>query len=270
MTMDLGLHGKSVAVTGGGRGIGRATVLALAREGANVAYCSRSLEQLRLVEKEVTEEGGRCLPIQIDLAEAGAADDFIADTVDAFGALDVLVANHGFHQIKDFEELTDDDWYRTFEINFFSAMRVCRAAIPHMKAKRRGHIVVVSAGSIYKPSIGVDEHPHYTASKAAIANFAKFLSKRYGPDNIIVNSVLPGYGMSEERINIWADEARSRNQTPEEHFVELANDIGYLPALHRPGHADELARVITFLVSGANTYMSGVDVQIDGGGLDIG
>jgi 3-oxoacyl-[acyl-carrier protein] reductase len=268
--MDLGLQNKSAAVTGGGRGIGRATVLALAREGANVAYCSRSLEQLRLVEKEVAEEGGRCLPIQIDLAEAGAADDFITQTVDSFGGLDVLVANHGFHQIKDFEDLTDDDWYRTFEINFFSAMRVCRAAIPHMKPKRQGHIVVVSAGSIYKPSVGTDEHPHYTASKAAIANFAKFLSKRYGPDNIIVNCVLPGYGISEAVINMWADEAREQNRSTEEHFVDLATDIGYLPALHRPGHTDELARVITFLASGANTYMSGVDVQIDGGGLDVG
>ncbi len=267
--MDLGLTGKVAAVTGGGRGIGRSTVITLAREGAQVAYCSRSLDQLRVVEKEVTGEGGTCLPIQMDLAEPGGADEFIRLTLDRFGDLDVLVSNHGFHQIRDFEDLSDEDWSKTFEINFFSAMRVCRAAIPTMKAKQRGRIVIVSAGSIYKPSIGRDEHPHYTASKAALSNFAKFLSKRYGPDNILVNAVLPGYGISKAIIDLWAEQAEQRGITPEEHFVEMATDIGYLPALHRPGTTEELANVITFLASDASSYLSGVDIQIDGGGLDV-
>jgi len=267
--MDLGLQDKIAAVTGGGRGIGRATVLALVREGAQVAYCSRSLDQLRGVEKEVAEIGGTCLPIQIDLAEMGAADEFIRLTVEEYGDLDILVSNHGYHQIKDFEALTDDDWAKTFDINFFAAMRVCRAAIPYMKAKQHGHIVIVSAGSIHKPSIGRDEHPHYTAAKAAIANFAKFLSKRYGPDNILVNTVLPGYGISQTVMDRWEDEARQNGQSVQEHFVAMASAIGYVPALQRAGSTDELANVITFLVSDASSYVSGVDIQVDGGGLDV-
>ncbi len=267
--MDLGLNGKVAIVTGGGRGIGRATVESLAREGVKVAFCSRSLDQLRAVEKEVTGDGGVCLPIQIDLQEKSAAEELVSQTIGQFGDLDILVCNHGYHQIKDWEDLTDEDWERTFDINFFAAMRVCRAALPPMVAKKRGHCVIVSAGSIYKPSIGVDEHPHYTAAKAAVANLAKFLSKRYGPDNILVNAVLPGYGISQTSIDLWAKQAEEQGVTPTEHFIALANYIGYLPALHRPGSTDELARVITFLVSGANTYLSGVDIQIDGGGLDV-
>ncbi|HLG67721.1 MAG TPA: SDR family NAD(P)-dependent oxidoreductase [Acidimicrobiales bacterium] len=267
--MDLGLEGKVAIVTGGGRGIGRATVELLAREGVRVAYCSRSIDQLRAVEKEVTGAGGTCLPIQIDLQERSAADELVRQTLAHFGDLDILVCNHGYHQIKDWEELTDEDWDRTFDINFFAAMRVCRAALPTMVAKREGHVVVVSAGSIYKPSIGVDEHPHYTAAKAAVANMAKFLSKRYGPDNIIVNAVLPGYGISPAVIDLWNAQAREEGLTPEEHFVKTATTIGYLPALHRPGTTEEFAKIIAFLVSGANTYLSGVDVQIDGGGLDV-
>ncbi len=267
--MDLGLNGKVAIVTGGGRGIGRATVETLAREGVKVAYCSRSLDQLRAVEKEVTGDGGVCLPLQLDLQDKAAAEELVNQTMSYFGDLDILVCNHGYHQIKDWEELTDEDWERTFDINFFAAMRVCRAALPPMVAKKQGHCVIVSAGSIYKPSIGVDEHPHYTAAKAAVANMAKFLSKRYGPDNIIVNAVLPGYGISQAAIDIWARQAEEQGVTPTEHFVDLANHIGYLPALHRPGTSEELARVITFLVSQANTYLSGVDIQIDGGGLDV-
>lgn len=267
--MDLGLEGKVALVTGGGRGIGRATVETLAREGAHVAFCSRSLDQLRAVEKEVTGRGGSCLPVQIDLQEKAAADELVAQTIAQFGDLDILVCNHGYHQIKDWEELTDEDWEKTFDINFFAAMRVCRAALPPMVAKRSGRVVIVSAGSIYKPSIGVDEHPHYTAAKAAVANLAKFLSKRYGPDNILVNAVLPGYGLSQTVIDMWAAQAEQQGVTAQEHFVDMATEIGYLPALHRPGSAEEFGRIIAFLVSGANTYLSGVDVQIDGGGLDV-
>jgi 3-oxoacyl-[acyl-carrier protein] reductase len=266
--MDLGLSGKVAIVTGGGRGIGRGTVEVLAREGVQVAYCSRSLDQLRAVEKEVTGAGGTCLPIQIDLQDKSAADELVRQTINEFGGLDILVCNHGYHQIKDWEDLSDEDWEKTFDINFFAAMRVCRAALPPMVAKKKGHVVVVSAGSIYKPSIGVDEHPHYTAAKAAVANMAKFLSKRYGPDNILVNAVLPGYGLSETVINHWADEAADHGKSAEEHFIEMATHIGYLPALHRPGTTEEFGRIIAFLVSDANSYLSGVDIQIDGGGLD--
>jgi 3-oxoacyl-[acyl-carrier protein] reductase len=267
--MELGLRDKVAIVTGGGRGIGRATVETLAREGVKVAYCSRSLDQLRVVEKEVTGDGGLCLPIQIDLQDRSAGNELVRQTLDHFGDLDILVCNHGYHQIKDWEDLTDEDWERTFDINFFGAMRVCRAALPPMVKKKQGHVVIVSAGSIYKPSIGVDEHPHYTAAKAAVSNMAKFLSKRYGPDNVIVNAVLPGYGISPTVIDLWERQATEEGVTPQQHFIDMANEIGYLPALHRPGSTEEFARIITFLVSGANTYLSGVDIQIDGGGLDV-
>jgi 3-oxoacyl-[acyl-carrier protein] reductase len=266
--MDLGLNGKVAAVTGGTRGIGRATVLALAREGVRVAFCARDEEAVRLVEKEVAAEGGTCFGQQVDLAERSVAEDFITNTVDAFGELDILVAAAGIHKIKEFADLTDAEWDETFEVNFFAPMRVCRAAIPYMQQKRSGHIVLVSAGSIHKPSIGPDVHPHYTASKAALANLAKFLSKQYGPDNIVVNTVLPGYSIREEIRELWANEAEAAGQSTEEHFVQMATDIGYLPAMRRAGTPEEFANVITFIVSDANSFMSGVELAIDGAGLD--
>jgi len=267
--VDLGLAGKVAIVTGGGRGIGRGTVEVLAQEGAHVAFCSRSLDQLRAVEKEVTASGGSCLPVQIDLQEQGAADELVQQAVDAFGGLDILVSNHGYHQIKTWDELTDEDWATTFEINFFSAMRVCRAALPKMVEAGGGHVVIVSAGSIYKPSIDNDEHPHYTASKAAVANMAKFLSRKFGRHNVIVNAVLPGFGFSATTNELFAARAAEEGMEPGEYFVQFARNLNYVPALQRPGSIHEFGRIIAFLVSGANTYLSGVDVQIDGGGLDV-
>ena len=267
--MDLQLAGKVALVTGGGRGIGRGTVEVLAHEGAHVAFCSRSLDQLQLVEKQVTATGGVCLPIQIDLQEPGAAAELVQETVRHFGQLDVLVCNHGFHQIKTWDELTDDDWATTFEINFFSAMRVCRSALPHLVARGGGHVVIVSAGSINKPSIDDDEHPHYTASKAAVANLAKFLSRKFGRNNIIVNAVLPGYALSQRSREVLTARGEASGLPFDEYFLEYANKLNYVPALQRPGDIHEFGRVIAFLVSGANTYVSGVNIQIDGGGLDI-
>ncbi|MBO0729802.1 MAG: SDR family NAD(P)-dependent oxidoreductase [Acidimicrobiaceae bacterium] len=267
--MDLGLAGKVAIVTGGGRGIGRGTVEVLAQEGTHVVFCSRSLEQLRLVEKEVTATGGSCLPVQIDLQEPGAADSIVEQAVSQFGGLDILVCNHGYHQIKTWDELTDEDWATTFDINFFSAMRVCRAALPPMINNGGGHIVILSAGSINKPSIDLDEHPHYTAAKAAVANMAKFLSRKFGRDNIIVNAVLPGYGLSNFSTGYFASKAKAEGVEPEDYFLKFARDLNYVPALQRPGDIYEFGRIIAFLVSGANSYLSGVNIQIDGGGLDV-
>ena len=267
--MDLGLDGKVAIVTGGGRGIGRGTVEVLAEEGARVAFCSRSLDQLRLVEKEVTATGGICLPIQLDLQDPAAAGALVEQTIDHFGGLDILVCNHGFHQIKPWDELTDEDWATTFDLNFFSAMRVCRAAVPRLVANGGGHVVIVSAGSIKKPSIDDDEHPHYTAAKAAVANMAKFLSRKFGRDNVIVNAVLPGYAFSARTNEVFEGRARERGMSTNEYFLDFADNLNYVPALQRPGDIYEFGRIIAFLVSGANTYLSGVDIQVDGGGLDV-
>jgi 3-oxoacyl-[acyl-carrier protein] reductase len=268
--MDLELSGKVAIVTGGGRGIGRGTVEVLAQEGAHVAYCSRSVDQLRLVEKEVTANGGACLPIQLDLQESSAADALVEQTVAHYGSLDILVCNHGFHQIKTWDELTDADWATTFDLNFFSAMRVCRAALPRIVGNGGGHVVIVSAGSVYKPSIDNDEHPHYTAAKAAVANMSKFLSRKFGPQNVIVNAVLPGYALSSKAIDVLTARGAERGLDFDSYFLEFADNLNYVPALLRPGDIYEFGRVIAFLVSGANTYLSGVDIQIDGGGLDVG
>ncbi len=268
--MDLGLRGKVAAVPGGTKGIGLATAIALAREGARVSVCARGAEGLRLVQDRIAAVGGECLTVQADLgADPKAAQRFVDETVARYGGLDILVAANGVHEIKEFADITDADWQRVFENNFFATVRLCRAAVPHMQKRRWGRVVIVSAGSIHKQSIGPDVHPHYTTAKAAVSNLAKFLSKQYAPDNILVNSVLPAYSIKPEGMARYRRAAEDLGISEREAFLREASAIGFVPALGRPGAPEEFADVIVFLASARTSYVTGIEVAIDGGGLDV-
>ncbi len=268
--MDLGLRGKVAAVPGGTKGIGLATAIGLAREGARVAVCARGQEGLRIVQDRIRAEGGDCLAVQADLgADREAAQRFIDRVVGQYGRLDILVAANGVHEIKEFAALADDDWQRVFDNNFFATTRLCRAAIPAMQKQRWGRIVIVSAGSIHKQSIGPDVHPHYTTAKAAVANLGKFLSKQYAGENILVNTVLPAYSIKPEGMARYHRMAEDLGISDREAFLREATVIGFVPALGRPGTPEEFADVILFLVSERASYLTGVEIAIDGGGLDV-
>ena len=237
--MELGLENKVVAIAGASKGTGRATTIRMAREGARVAYCSRSIDTLREIEKEITGFGGTCLPIECDLSERAAAQDFVDETVRAFGGLDVAVFTPSLHRSREFLDLTDDEWDETYNITFHAAVRLTRAAIPHMQARHWGRIVLVGAGSVYKQSVGIgishgDVHPDFTTAKAALTNLSKFLSKNFGVDNIFVNCVHPAFVFPTERIALFAAWATQEGLSEQESFLKMAADVGYTPALGQP------------------------------------
>ena len=126
--------------------------------------------------------GGTCLPIECDLSEQSAAARFVAETVQAFGRLDIAVFTPSLHVSREFLDLTDDEWQQSYDITFHSAVRFTRGCDPHMQAQGGGRIVLVAAGSVYKQSVGIgighrDVHPDFTTAKAALTNLSKFLSK---------------------------------------------------------------------------------------------
>jgi len=273
--MELGLEGKVAAIAGASKGTGRATAIRMAREGAKVAYCSRSIDLLRDIEKEISSFGGTCLPIECDLAERAAAGEFVAETVKTFGQLDVAVFTPSLHVAREFLDLTDDEWEESYNITFHAAVRFTRAAIPLMQAKRWGRIVLVAAGSVYKQSVGIgighrDVHPDFTTAKAALTNLSKFLSKNFGVDNIFVNCIHPAFTFPPDTLAALAARAVDEGLSEQESFLKMARDVGYIPALGRPGTSDDCANIITFLCSEANGYITGVEIAVDGGGLDIG
>jgi NAD(P)-dependent dehydrogenase (short-subunit alcohol dehydrogenase family) len=184
--MDLGLRDKVVVVTGASQGIGLAVVRAFADEGARVVagarHSSPDLEALG-AEAEV-------VAMAVDLATQDGPAALVARAVGAFGGLDVLVNNLGVGAVRGgFLSVTDEEWRHTFDLNLFSAVRACRAALPALLARGSGAIVNVASVNSFQPDPSVVD---YCASKAALASLSKALSMEFGPRGIRVNSVAPG------------------------------------------------------------------------------
>jgi NAD(P)-dependent dehydrogenase (short-subunit alcohol dehydrogenase family) len=182
------LEGKVAIVTGGSRGIGRATVLALAKEGCRVSFTylehkDRAEEVLR----ELEARGHEGMALRCDVAHSEDARRVVDATVDRFGKLDILVNNAGVLIPASIDELTDEVWERTLQVNLKGALNMCRWALPHLR-KRGGRIVNVSSiAGLMGGVVGV----HYAASKAGLLGFTRALAPEVAPDGILVNSIAP-------------------------------------------------------------------------------
>jgi 3-oxoacyl-[acyl-carrier protein] reductase len=246
--MDLGLAEKVALVTGASRGIGAAIAAGLAAEGCRVALVARGEEGLEAQAVRLRAMGADVLPIAADLTEPDAAAKVVADTEDVFGQLDVLVNNLGGGKSGE----DDEAWAFTLDVNLLAAMRCCRAAIPGMKERRRGAIVIVS--SISGWMVG-GSPPSYNVAKAAEIMYARTLARDLAPFGIRANTVSPGSVMFEG--GGWA---RRRDSHPEEiaNFVERDMPSG------RFGTPEEIADVTVFLCSDRARWISGADIHVDG------
>ena len=252
--MDLGLKDRVAIVTGGTQGIGRASALRLAAEGARVVAVARGEERLALVAGEIRAAGGTALPVRADVGKASDCARVIDETVKAFGRIDILVNNAGTSATGAFESVTDEAWQADFDLKLFAAVRLARLAIPHMKRAGGGRIVNIT-------NIGAKQ-PHArsmptTVTRAAGLALTKALSKEFAPDNILVNTVCIGLikaGQHETK-------AAARGIEPAALYAELAGKI----PLGRVGEAEEVANVIAFLASSAASYVTGTSINLDGG-----
>ncbi|MFF4653649.1 oxidoreductase [Streptomyces sp. NPDC001380] len=259
--MDLHLKGKTVVVTGASRGIGLATAVAFAAEGAHVVAGARSpgpgLEELALTHGLV--------PVAGDLATAEGVERLVATAVERFGGVDVLVNNVGAVQprLGGFLSVTDEDWLATLNLNLMSAVRTCRAALPSLLASR-GAIVNVSSVNAFLPDPGVID---YTASKAAMTNFSKALSKEVGPQGVRVNTVAPG----PVSTDIWEGAGGMADQIAGAMGVDLETAVEQAVAglggfaTGRFTRPDEVADLVLMLASDRTANITGTDVTIDGG-----
>ncbi|MGA8050904.1 MAG: SDR family oxidoreductase [Burkholderiales bacterium] len=252
--MDLGLKGKAAIVTGGTQGIGRATALMLAREGASVAIAARGRELLDEAAAEIRAAGGSVAPIQADVSKAEDCERLVAETLKAFGRIDILVNNAGTSATGEFASVTDAAWQADFELKLFAAIRLARLAIPHMRRQGGGRIVNLTNIGAKQPRA---KSMPTTVTRAAGLAFTKALSKEYAPDNILVNTVCIGLvraGQHERR-------ARSTGKPVEQLYEAMGKDI----PLGRVGRAEEVAAVIAFLASQAASYVTGTSINLDGG-----
>ena len=252
--MDLGLKGKIAVVTGGSDGIGRATALRLAQEGANVAICARRKEPLDETAAAMSKFGVQTLAMSADMSKAADVERFMKAVVDKFGRIDILVNNAGTSKRGAFLELTDEEWAADLELKVFGAIRCSRLAVPHMKKNGGGRIVNITISSAKQP--GAQSYPT-SVSRAAGLAITKAMSKEFAADNILVNTVCIG------KIKSGQHERRYKKdgKTAEQYYADTSRDI----PMKRVGEADEVATAITFLVSDAASYVTGSSLNLDGG-----
>lgn len=252
--MNLELAGTRVLVTGGSRGIGRATVKLLAAEGGNVEFCARTESRVNDTEAELTADGQSVKGTAVDLSIAKTVGGWASDAISRLGGLDVLVANASAMATG-----TDDEaWEQNYRVEIASLNELVVIAKPHLKesAKRRGDAAIVAIGST--SALSANTIDAYGAIKAALIHSVKGLSRTLIKDGIRVNMVSPGPVYSEG--GIW-DKVRADN--PE----AFANKIAQIP-LGRMGTPEEIANVVAFLCSPRARYIVGSNIIADGGRSD--
>ncbi|BFH65647.1 MULTISPECIES: SDR family oxidoreductase [Paenibacillus] len=256
--MDLQLQGKKALVMASSQGLGKAIAAELVKEGADVMLSSRSDDKLRSVQQELVKLGsGEVEYYAADITIPHEVEGLIRYTADTFGQIDILVNNGGGPPSGTFESFTDEDWENAFRLNLLSYVRTIRCALPHMKEKG-GHIVNVTSTSIKQPIPGLILSNTF---RTGVAGMTKTLSQELAQYGILVNSVAPGR-IATDRIR-KLDENRAKEQgITVEQFRELSQKE--IP-LGRYGQPEEFAKAVAFLLSGANSYITGSMLMIDGG-----
>lgn len=255
--MDLGLKGKVALITGASKGIGLETALHLAYEGAKVAICARNGEHLKAAGTLIFEKTGtEVLHIKADVTLEEDCKRIVSKTVEHFGSLDIVINNAGTSSAHPFEQVGTELWHHDLDLKLFGAIHCTRYAIPYMRQAGGGAIVNVTAANAKTPT--ASSLPT-TVSRAAGMALTKAMSKDLGPDNIRVNAVCIGKIRSDQIERKWKREA------PDLTWEQYARDPIHQIPLGRIGNADEAAKVITFLVSDAASYVTGTAVNIDGG-----
>ena len=258
--MELGLVGKVALITGGSDGIGKATAIAMGHEGVKVAICARNPERLEQAADDIRQTTGTdVLAMPADVRNQGQIEWFFKETLHRFGRLDILVNNAGGSAAGPLLEMDDAIWQGDLDTKLFGAVRCSRLAIPHMIEAGAGRIINVT--SIW------GKHPEAatvptTVSRAAGIALTKAMSKEFAPHGILVNTVCIGLARSGQFRREWEElQAADTDLTEDEFYARQGSGI----PLGRVGTAEEVADLITFLVSERASFITGTAINFDGG-----
>ena len=248
--MDLGLVDRAAIVTGASRGIGKAIAERLLAEGCRVLSVARD------------PSGAPGEPFAADVTAPDAGDVVVAACLERFGRCDVLVNNAGAAVPSRLDELTDDDWLASFELNLFSVVRMSKAAVPVMREAGWGRLVHVASVSGREPDAAFAP---YSAAKAALLNLSSSLSQAYARDGVLSSCVIPGITETEMVAENAIAVAERAGSTPEE--IMAATLRRHRVAAGRFGRPDEVAAAVAFLAGEPAAWITGATLEVDGGTL---
>lgn len=261
--MDLGIKGKIVLITGGSRGIGAGTARILSEEGAIVVICSRDEQALKQTANEIgADTGNEVFPIPADLTQPDNITRLVETIIDKYGRIDILINNAGSSIFGYFDELSDEDWVSSFELKFFSYVRLTNLFIPYMKAQGEGVIINVIGNAGRVP---MTWHMPGGAANSALLNFTKTLANQVGKDSIRVVAVNPGPTETDRWNTVVKFIKRSEGISEEEARLSLLKRV----PLGRFSTVEDIGYAIAFLVSDKATHITGTSLTIDGGTTPI-
>ncbi len=265
--MDLGLAGAAVCVQGGSKGMGRAAARRFAADGARVVILARDRAGIDEAVAELDGLGAaEAWGVSMDLLDPATIDAAFSEIGDRWGELNTLVNAAGpGSNLTTFDQIPDREWAEAFELGALSAARCTRAALPLLRAAEWARVVNVSAHSTKRQTATLAA---YTAAKAAMTSISKNMSLALGPEEILVNTVSPGSFASEGFKTGMRMMAADRDLDPDDLYdcMEwIRQDFGHPAHLPRAGDPDEIGPVIAFVGSRLNSYMTGANINVDGG-----
>lgn len=257
--MNLKLNNKVVLIAGASQGIGFATALAFAREGARIAICSRDKNKIEHAAEKIRHEtNAEVLANVIDLTQAEAIQNWVKFVIEQFGAIDICITNTGGPPKGAFIDLDDKKWQEAFDLTLMSAVRLSRAVIPIMKTQKWGRIIHLCSSSVRNPipNLGLSN-----SIRSAVVALSKTQADELAKDNILVNSVLTGWTHT-ERTNQLLETIAKNEQLSLEEILDRRKSV--IP-LGRMGEPEEIALPIVFLSSAAANFITGSTITVDGG-----
>jgi NAD(P)-dependent dehydrogenase (short-subunit alcohol dehydrogenase family) len=259
--MDLGIKGRVALISGGNRGIGKATAREMAREGVDIAITGRDEADLAAAKEEIQALGVQALALKADMEVAADVENAVAQTFETFGHIDILFNNAGHSHPTTPIEATDEEWASQLDIHLMACVRTCRLIIPKMIEQKWGRIINMSSMYGIAPGTGVTD---YNAAKAAVINYTRSIALYYSKDGICATAICPGLIHTE----IWdkfADKIAAELGKTRHDILDSAADQA--SSIKRYAKPDEVGKVVTFLASECASYMTGCTVQVDGGAL---
>lgn len=260
--MDLDLRGRVAMVAAASKGLGRASALALAREGCRVSICGRDRGALEAARTELAAlaPAADILALPCDVAREADLEAWFQATTGQFGGIDILVTNTGGPPAATFLDLTEAQWAAGVQSTLMNVVRLCRLVLPGMRARRWGRIVHLTSLAAREP------RPLLTVSstlRAGLSALTRNLATEFGPDNVLVNAVLPGHVLTDRQRQLGEVRAAKEGVRLEDYLQRTEAEV----PLRRFGRPEEIGEVVAFLCSERASYLTGTSILVDGGAV---